>query len=397
MPRRSSIVSTDGAPNPRAQRVEKLIALSDQNLSKILTYSTYLPSKVSTSCRSFLGQNLSRFGDSHDAAEMITWARNNATLVSTELDFEETLQSKYSSFLCSSLLLILMECYFIPSSSEMASLLGMTARWWRSKIETLKNIPPTTAEVWRTKNEARLRAIDKVREQFNGKEAPSTLESLLGSSYKPQEVDGTVFRPRIGGSPEKPRTRARSHGRIRELKGMTGIYDWSKDDMVKNYVPTPSKTYTNKDLDKSIRLRAEHEQEERDELFFGDFGVFKESSKDQVSNIVTQLFKSQSTMDLAAQKAGNISNGEAGDAGGEADALSEKEVTTPREVVDSKELLTKKFSTVEHVKTLSWEQSTSRELERSLSQHAIDRSPTKLDSAASSIAKLFSAKSKAEL
>ena len=76
---------------------------------------------------------------------------------------------QYSSLLCSSLLLILMECYFIPSSSEMTSLLGMTARWWRSKMEELKKIPPTVAEIWRTKNEARLRAIDKVREQFNGK------------------------------------------------------------------------------------------------------------------------------------------------------------------------------------------------------------------------------------
>jgi len=214
---------------------------------------------------------------------MVIWVRNNSGGGEREEDFEETLQSKYSSFLCSSLLFILMECYFVPNPGEMHSFLGMTGRWWRSKVDELKKIPPSAAETWKSKNEARLRAIDKVREQFSeGKEAPATLESLLGSSYHPQDVDGIVFWPQIGGSPGRVRIRARKHGKISDLKNMSGVYDWSIDDRVQEHVPTPSKPYAIKDLDKSVARRIEHEEEERDELFFGEFGIFKESNKDEV-------------------------------------------------------------------------------------------------------------------
>ncbi|GMH59402.1 hypothetical protein TrRE_jg5624, partial [Triparma retinervis] len=223
--------------------------------------------------------------------------------------------------------------------------------WWRSKLEELGKVPLSTSEVWKAKNEARLRAIDKVREQFNGEEAPSTLESLLGSSYKPQEVNGTIFRSQIGGSPGKSRIRARNQGKISDLKSMTGVYDWSADDRVINHVPTPSKAYANKDLERSIRQREEHEQEERDELFFGEFGVFKGTKKDSVSNIVTQLFKSQTDLpDLRKTKQQEERAKREGEKGLEGSAVPE--ITTPREVVDSKELLTEKFSTLEHLETM---------------------------------------------
>jgi hypothetical protein len=94
---------------------------------------------------------------------MITWVRKNSGGGDMEEDFEETVHSKYSSFLCSSVLLILMECYFVPSSFEMQSFLGLTGRWWKSKLEVLEKIPLSVSEMWKAKNEARLRAIDKVR------------------------------------------------------------------------------------------------------------------------------------------------------------------------------------------------------------------------------------------
>ena len=57
-------------------RSSQLIASADANLAKIRKYEDYLTSKASRSCSEFLMGDLSRFGDSHEAMEMVTYAQS---------------------------------------------------------------------------------------------------------------------------------------------------------------------------------------------------------------------------------------------------------------------------------------------------------------------------------
>ena len=73
-------------------------------------------------------------------------------------------------------MLILMEVYFTPSKVEMKSFIGMAYRWFKTQKRQVEAFPADESEKWKTRNEARLRALDDIRDKFHKGEAPATIE-----------------------------------------------------------------------------------------------------------------------------------------------------------------------------------------------------------------------------
>ena len=81
-----------------ARRCQALVAQANFNLAKIRSYQTHLTSIISTASRTFLDSNLSRFSDSHDAMEMITYIKKKLPeIIQVEEEWEEVGRSKHTN------------------------------------------------------------------------------------------------------------------------------------------------------------------------------------------------------------------------------------------------------------------------------------------------------------
>ena len=136
---------------------QQLIASADLNLTKIRKYEDYLTTKISRSCSDFLEGDLSRFGDSHEAMEMVSFARSRSSRPSPR-PWGESLMTQFEGFLVSSLMLILMEIYFTPGRKEMKSYISMAHRWFLTQKRQLESFQPDEATKWELKNEVRCSA-----------------------------------------------------------------------------------------------------------------------------------------------------------------------------------------------------------------------------------------------
>ncbi|GMI05597.1 hypothetical protein TrLO_g11668 [Triparma laevis f. longispina] len=372
--RRSSVVKAGEKLNPRAERIEKLIAQADLNLLKIRRFETYLSSRVGQSGATFLAGDLTRFHDSHEAHEMLAYARSKLqTSMHTPQPYEETLKDRYQSFFVSALVLVLMEVYFCPKKEEMKSFIGMASRWFKFQKRTLSELPVEETEKWKVQNEARLRALEDVQQKFNKNEAPTTLEALFNKGQTSTQIDTNVFRPAIGLTP------ARRRGTFRNTRGLTNlkinggpnpVYDWNEDPKVTGHKRVIVNNIAQRDLIESHSRRLSNQQSAHDELYFGESGHFRgQISKDEVKSIVSQLFKAKEDLREKLEVPAKL----------DPENQEEKNddivtpAITPREDVESVAKLTSKFSSPEHIASSDWHKTTLGFV--SQSQHSLNSPP----------------------
>ncbi|GMI06017.1 hypothetical protein TrVE_jg12790 [Triparma verrucosa] len=360
--RRSSVVKAGEKPNPRAERIERLISQADLNLQKIRRFEAYLESRVGQSQLTFLSGDLTRFHDSHEAHEMLAYARVKAPeAAASQQPYDETLKSKYQNFLVSALILVLMEVYFCPSKEEMKSFIGLASRWFKAQKRNLSELPVEEIEKWKTQNEARLRTLEDVQQKFNKDEAPATLEALFNRGQTSTQMDTKVFRPAIGLTP------ARRRGTFRNTRGLTNlkvnggpnpVYDWNSDPKVANHVNVVASNVKQRNLIESHARRLTNAQSAHDELYFGDNGHFRGNiTKDEVKGIVSELFKAKENLRKKLETPSAL-DPEQLEKKEQTDHITTPKLTTPREDVESESKLTSKFSSPEHIASSNWHKTT---------------------------------------
>ena len=279
----------------------------------------------------------------------------------------QTLTSKFLQFFLSALLSVLQTIYFSAEARDgMIPPIKLVYEWYQNRRAELESLPLSDVEKWQRKNEARLSAMESLRAKYlEGMEAPATRESLsrksddsLGSIV----IDKTVYRPAIGRSPQVLRKHFRTTNDLANVK-MNQVHDWDADQrMFKHFEPTK---YKYKDLDASQKTRKENEDRAQEEIYFGEFGVFSENSKDQVESVVDRLFGASSSRKEGKSEAPEEENlATKSSADTKSDGKESKEgddeenPTTPRDVVHDTQRLTAKFSTPEHMSAESWHRGT---------------------------------------
>jgi hypothetical protein len=299
--RKSSVSLPPACTNPRQERLERLWSSATSNLLKLRRGERYLPSSLGRGGRRFAGGDLSRFGGSQEAAEMVAYVLRNIPAERNErediaralaeqntqntaegstalpdLASPEALPDKFRGALVCALTMMLSEVYFTPDAKEMANYLLQTHKWFRQQLAALAALPQTEIDEWRRKNAARLRALSGASEP----PPPETLRKLLAAGKRSITIDETiVFRPAIGRSKPAARATFRNHESLRSLSvngGMSARCDFGPDFGGEGAPELPGTTlqgYRVRDLDRAERLRQERRQQEIDDYYFGEDGV----------------------------------------------------------------------------------------------------------------------------
>ncbi|GMI35227.1 hypothetical protein TeGR_g12282 [Tetraparma gracilis] len=335
--RKSSVSLPPACTNPRQERLERLWSSATSNLLKLRRGERYLPSSLGRGGRRFAGGDLSRFGGSREAAEMVAYVLRNIPAERNEREdiaralaeqntalpdpealpdpcaSPEALPDKFRGALVCALTMMLSEVYFTPDAKEMANYLLQTHKWFRQQLAALAALPQTEIDEWRRKNAARLRALSGASEPPGGALPPgteaSTLRKLLAAGGRSVTIDETiVFRPAIGRSRPAARATFRNHESLRSLSvngGMSARCDFGPDLGAEGAPELPGTTlqgYRVRDLDRAERLRQERRQQEIDDYYFGEDGVGGgvlgggDRTKEELRKAVVKLFE---TADVA--------------------------------------------------------------------------------------------------